>query len=159
MFAVLSSNFTLKMGTYSFKSSLCQFWGRLHASAILQDDRIILQLIYGFKMYNIYFVAKLNKDIEKQNKSMCSEPISVSCARQSVHIQVIPNSALPITGINYMTFILNWNNISQYYCLYHISDQINTALGSIRQFFQKPKHLAKLKLLNCRPKRDIFPIL
>ncbi len=34
-------------------------------------------------------------------------------------------------------FILNWNNISQYFSFYCIFDEMNAALVSIRDFFQK----------------------
>jgi len=38
--------------------------------------------------------------------------------------------------IKWKTVILNWNNISQYYCFYCIFYQISAALVSIRDYFQ-----------------------
>jgi len=55
------------------------------------------------------------------------------------------SSALPL-NLKKKTVILNSTNISQYYHFYCIFGQINVALVSIRDLFQKQK---QKKRLNC----------
>ncbi len=69
-------------------------------------------------------------------------------------LKILPS----ITGINYIfkyitTVFLNVKNISQYYCLNCIFDQINAALLSRRNFFQKLKNLPDHHFMNCKALR------
>ncbi len=55
---------------------------------------------------------------------------------------------LHLKYIQIETVIQNCNNISQYYCLCYIFDQLNVALLRIRDVFSKMKKLSDSKLLN-----------
>ncbi len=59
--------------------------------------------------------------------------------------KIVSNESVSVLAIkrNYKqnkTIILNCNNVSQYYCFYCSFIQINAALKSIRELFQKHKN-------------------
>ncbi len=78
---------------------------------------------------HIRMISEGSCDTEDCSNAMATKKISFSITRINYILKYIK----VVTVI--LTVIWNCNIISQYHCFYCISDQINAALVSIRDFF------------------------